>query len=205
MIDRNIIFATHNQNKLNEIQELLGREFKLISLKDLCFDDDIPENQLTLEGNAIQKARYIFDRFHISCFADDSGLETESLNGAPGVFSARYAGSTAEFGSEEIRNEANIQKLLSNLSGKTDRSARFRTVIAFIANNNEYLFEGVVGGKIIDKKRGSSGFGYDPVFVPDGFDNTFAEMSLSEKNKISHRARAFMKFVEFLKTNENSA
>jgi XTP/dITP diphosphohydrolase len=197
-----LIFVTHNQNKLAEIKELLGKEFKLVSLEDLCIDDDIPETRTTLEGNAIQKARYIYDRFHLPCFADDSGLETESLNGEPGVYSARYAGSLSEFESENIRNEANIQKLLYNLSGKTNRRARFRTVIGFITDNHEYTFEGIVNGQIVSQKRGKSGFGYDPVFVPDGFDITFAEMTLKEKNKISHRARAFRKFAEFLKNSK---
>jgi len=197
-----LIFVTHNQNKITEIRELLGGEFKLVSLKDLSIDDDIPETRTSLEGNAIQKARFIYDMFNMPCFADDSGLETDILDGAPGVYSARYAGALTDFESEEIRNEANIQKLLNNLSGKTNRSARFRTVIAFIADNKEFTFDGIVNGQIANQKRGNLGFGYDPVFVPDGFDITFAEMSLSEKNKISHRARALRKFVDFLKNNK---
>ncbi|NJK94398.1 MAG: RdgB/HAM1 family non-canonical purine NTP pyrophosphatase [Bacteroidales bacterium] len=200
----NLIFATQNTHKLTEIQHLLGDSFQLTSLKDLAFEDDIPENQHTLEGNALEKARFIYTRFKKGCFADDTGLEVKSLNGAPGVYSARYAGSITDFGSEQKRSLANIRKLLESLSRSDDRSARFRTVIALISSaGKEYLFEGIVDGKIISVLRGSEGFGYDPVFIPDGFDHTFAEMSLSEKNKISHRARAFQKLKEFLHNNHN--
>lgn len=194
-----IIFATQNPHKLHEIQALLGDSFKLISLKDLDFKEDIPENQETLEGNALEKARFIFKRFNKACFADDTGLEVEALNGAPGVYSARYAGSLSDFGTEQKRSAANIQKLLTELGGKDNYSAQFRTVIAFISDKGlEYLFEGVVKGSIITDLRGCEGFGYDPVFMPEGFSKTFAEMALSEKNKISHRARAFQSFREFL-------
>jgi XTP/dITP diphosphohydrolase len=193
-----IIFATNNSHKLKEISHLLGDDFELLSLKDIHFTGDIPENQPTLEGNALDKAKFIVERFGKSCFADDTGLEVTALNGAPGVYSARYSGTIAEFGSEVKRTEANIIKLLTNLKPYKDRSARFRTVIAFIHNGKEYFFEGIVNGRIIEEKRGIDGFGYDPVFIPDGFNQTFAEMPLSEKNKISHRARAFAKFIDFL-------
>jgi non-canonical purine NTP pyrophosphatase, rdgB/HAM1 family len=193
-----VIFATNNPHKLREIQDVLGERFQLLSLKDIQFEGDIPENQETLEGNALEKARFIFERFHMPCFADDTGLEVQALGGAPGVYSARYAGSVQDFGSEKKRTEANILKLLANLEGKNDRNARFRTVIAYLDGKEEHLFEGIVKGVIIDEKLGDDGFGYDPVFVPDGFTQTFAQMPLSEKNKISHRARAFAKFVDFL-------
>lgn len=197
-----IVFATNNPHKLQEIQALLGNSFQLISLKDLNFQDDIPEDKDTLEGNALEKARYIFNRFHKACFADDTGLEVEALNGAPGVYSARYAGPISLFGSEQKRSAANIQKLLTQLHGKDNTNARFRTVIAFISQaGNEFLFEGIVKGSIIKELRGEGGFGYDPVFVPEGYNHSFAEMPLSEKNKISHRARAFHKFHDFLTKN----
>jgi XTP/dITP diphosphohydrolase len=198
---KKLLFATNNQHKLMEIQHMLGNEFELISLKDIGFEGEIPENQDTLEGNALEKAHFIFSKFQVPCFADDTGLEVEALQGNPGVFSARYAGSIIDFGSESLRTEANVQKLLLNLSGKVNRIARFRTVIAYLDGNNEYLFEGIVNGQIIDEKRGTDGFGYDPVFIPDGYDETFAEMALIEKNKISHRSRAFEKFVKFLADN----
>lgn len=194
-----IIFATQNPHKLEEIQALLGTSFHLISLKDLSFNEDIPENQNTLEGNALEKARFIYKKFENACFADDTGLEVQSLNGEPGVYSARYAGLLSEFGTEQKRSAANIKKLLNALNGIENRQARFRTAIAFIDEaGKEFLFEGVVTGTIINTLRGEGGFGYDPVFVPDGYNQTFAEMPLSEKNKISHRARAFQIFHEFL-------
>ena len=194
-----VIFATNNPHKLHEIQDILGNEFKLLSLKDINFVGDIPENQPTLEGNALEKARYIFERFNMPCFADDTGLEVQSLHGEPGVFSARYAGTIQDFGSEKNRTEANIQKLLANLKDKENRKAQFRTVIAYLDGQNEHIFEGKVEGAIITDKCGEDGFGYDPVFLPDGYTQTFAEMPLSEKNKISHRARAFQKMVEIFK------
>jgi XTP/dITP diphosphohydrolase len=194
-----IIFATNNAHKIIEIRELLGNEFELLSLKDIGFTEDIPEIQPTLEGNASDKAKYIVKRFGKPCFADDTGLEVAALDGAPGVYSARYAGTIAEYGSEMKRTEANITKLLTSLKPYPDKSARFRTVIAFIHKEKEYFFQGIVPGRIIDEKRGIDGFGYDPVFVPEGYDQTFAEMPLSEKNKISHRARAFAQFIDFLK------
>lgn len=199
-----LIFATNNPHKLMEIQHMLGNEFHLSSLKDLNFVGEIPENQDTLEGNALEKARFIFDKYKRGCFADDTGLEVEALDGAPGVYSARYAGTLAEFGTETNRSMANINKLLQALSDKNNRKARFRTVIAFISDSGkEFLFEGIVNGFIISDLRGSDGFGYDPVFVPEGYSQTFAEMPLSEKNKISHRARAFKNLRDFLVKNDN--
>ncbi len=202
IMQHKIIFATNNPHKLKEIQSLLGNHFVLLSLSDIGFMGDIPENEATLEGNAIQKAHYIFDKFHFPCFADDTGLEVESLNGQPGVFSARYAGQLHDYGSEENRSAANINKLLANLMGKANRHARFRTVIAYLDGKNEFTFEGIVNGSIIDVKRGNEGFGYDPIFVPDGYNCTFAEMPLVEKNKISHRARAFSGFVKYMTKEE---
>jgi len=190
----NVIFATANKNKLAEIEAMMPENIKIISLSDIGFTDDIAETEDTLEGNALLKARHIHKRYNLPCFADDTGLETEVLNGAPGVYSARYAGVE---GSMEVRAKANIDKLLRELSEKTNRKARFRTVIAYIdAENQEHLFEGVVNGTIIEKAIGSEGFGYDPVFMPDGYNITFAQMPLSEKNLLSHRAMAIKKFVK---------
>ena len=194
-----IVFATNNPHKLKEIQSLLGNHFQLLSLKEIDFEGDIPENQTTLEGNALEKARYIFDKYAFPCFADDTGLEVEALGGDPGVYSARYAGPLQNYGSEEKRSAANISKLLAKLSGNLNRNARFRTVIAYLDGKEEHFFEGTVNGSIIDVRRGSDGFGYDPVFIPEGYKVTFAEMPLSEKNKISHRARAFAGLVEYMK------
>ena len=160
-------------------------------MKNINFNGDIPENQDTIEGNASEKSHFIFNNFQINCFADDTGLEIEALNGEPGVKSARYAG-------DDKDSFANMKKVLEKLSGIEHRKARFKTVISLIIDGKEHLFEGIVEGKIIEEPRGLSGFGYDPIFVPDGFDTTFAEMSLSDKNKISHRARATQKLVEFL-------
>jgi len=189
-----LVFATANRHKLEEVRAMLPVNLHIISLFDIGFTDDIPETESTLEGNALLKVRYIYERYGIPCFADDSGLEVEALNGAPGVYSARYAGVE---GSSEVRAKANITKLLHELSGKTNRNARFRTVIAYIdAHNNPHLFEGVVNGNIIGESTGNEGFGYDPIFMPDGYDITFAQMPLSKKNLISHRARAFRKFAE---------
>lgn len=197
-MQQKIIFATNNLHKLNEIQSLLGNHFLLLSLTDIGFSGEIPETFPTIEGNALQKANYIFEKFNIPCFADDTGLEVDALNGEPGVFSARYAGSIDLFGTEEARSEANTQKLLESLVKHSNRKARFRTVIAYLIDGRDYVFEGIVNGSIATAKRGDGGFGYDPVFIPEGNDKTFAEMSLSEKNKISHRARAFAKFVSFI-------
>jgi len=186
-----LIFATNNHHKLSEVQEIIGNHFKLISLLEAGFTGYINENQNTIEGNAVEKAKYIFNKLKRNCFADDTGLEVEALHNAPGVFSARYAGI-------ENNSEANIGKLLLNLTGKNNRNAQFRTVISLIFNEKEYLFEGIVKGTIINQKRGKDGFGYDPVFVPDGYNKTFAEMPVSMKNKISHRAKAVQKLAAFL-------
>jgi len=199
-MQQKIVFATNNPHKIKEISDLLGDHFLLLSLNDIGFTGDIPENQTTLEGNALEKAWFIFKRYNIPCFADDTGLEIEALNGEPGVYSARYAGSLEMFGTEAKRFEANVDKALNKLKGKQNRKARFRTIIAYIDGISEHLFEGIVNGVIIDEKRGHEGFGYDPVFVPDGYQQTFAEMSITEKNKISHRARAFAKFVAHIKS-----
>lgn len=188
------IFATNNKHKLSEIQSLAENSFELKSLADMNCFEDIPETADTLEGNALLKAEFVYNRFGKSCFADDTGLEVEALNGQPGVYSARYAGNNHDF-------EANIDKLLVELAGKTNRTARFRTVIALIINNKALYFEGIVDGVITTERKGEKGFGYDPVFLPEGFDKTFAEMTLEEKNAISHRARAVNKLVEYLKSN----
>ncbi|WP_167611047.1 non-canonical purine NTP diphosphatase [Maribellus sediminis] len=188
-----LVFATNNQHKLKELQAILGNEFRLLSLKDIGCDEDIPEEQPTLEGNASQKSFYIFDKYGYNCFADDTGLEIEALNGEPGVYSARYAG-------EEKSAEANMKKVLEKMAKINQRNARFRTVISLIINGEEKLFEGIVNGEILTEKRGNSGFGYDPVFLPEGKEQSFAEMDLAEKNKISHRGRAVQKLVEYLKT-----
>lgn len=187
-----LVFATNNQHKLEELQAMLGDEIKLLSLKDIGCTEEIPEEQATLEGNASQKSAYVFDKYGYSCFADDTGLEIEALNREPGVYSARYAG-------EEKSAEANMNKVLEKLAKINNRKARFRTVISLIINGEENQFEGIVEGEIIQQKRGDSGFGYDPIFKPSGFDTTFAEMNLKDKNKISHRGRAVKKLVNYLK------
>ncbi|MCB0485944.1 MAG: non-canonical purine NTP diphosphatase [Flavobacteriaceae bacterium] len=186
-----IVFATHNKNKLKEVQSMLSDSITLLSLDTIeCFDE-IPETAETLEGNAILKANYITEKYGYDCFADDTGLEVEALDGAPGVYSARYAG-------QENDANANVQKLLRAMHGYTDRNAQFRTVIALNLKGKLYLFEGVCKGEIIKNPQGENGFGYDPIFKPEGFDRSFAEMSLTEKNKISHRASAIDKLVRFL-------
>jgi len=186
-----IVFATNNENKLREIRNILGNSFSLLSLSDVNMNDDIPENEPTLEGNALQKARYIHKILNMNVFADDTGLEIEALNGLPGVNSARFAG-------ENKDSDANIDKALHMMGASVNRNARFRTVIALILDGREFLFEGIVRGKIINERRGREGFGYDPVFVPQDRDVTFAEMALAEKNRISHRAKAFRKLRKFL-------
>jgi len=186
-----IVFATNNENKTREIRNILGNYCNLLSLNDLNISEDIPENEPTLEGNAVYKARYVHNMLNINVFADDTGLEVEFLNGLPGVKSARFAG-------ENKDSDANIDKLLSGMVNAKNRKARFRTVIALILEGREYIFEGIVNGRIITARRGTDGFGYDPVFVPDGEIRTFAEMPLAEKNKISHRARAIEKLRSFL-------
>jgi XTP/dITP diphosphohydrolase len=186
-----LIFATNNKHKVEEVQALLVPEYKIISLQQLHCTEDIPETAETLEGNALIKARYVYQRFGKSCFADDTGLEVEALNNAPGVYSARYAGDDKDM-------QANRTKLLREMEGVIHRNARFRTVVALIHKNSEYLFEGQVNGVITTIARGEGGFGYDPIFIADGMEMTFAELDLSIKNSISHRARAINKLVSFL-------
>ncbi len=190
---RTLVFATNNLHKLEEISRILGDQIELRSLKDIGYTEDIPETADTLEGNALQKASYIHNRYGSDCFADDTGLEIETLNGEPGVYSARYAG-------EGRDAQDNMNKVLCKLEGKTRRSARFRTAIALILDGKEYLFEGMIQGVITTEKRGEAGFGYDPIFLPDGYDKTFAELGHEIKNHISHRALAIQKLYDFLKT-----
>lgn len=180
---RKIVFATNNAHKLEEIRAILGKDFQVLGLGDIGCKEDIPETADTLEGNAEIKARYVKEHYGYDCFADDTGLEVEALGGAPGVYSARYAGPGHD-------SAANVALLLKNLEGKSDRAARFRTVIALVEGDKITLVDGVVEGRIIDELRGDNGFGYDPIFVPEGYDKTFAEMDSKEKNSISHRARA---------------
>ncbi|MBP5663804.1 MAG: non-canonical purine NTP diphosphatase [Bacteroidales bacterium] len=187
-----LIFATHNQHKTEEAREIAASFIQIKNLKDIGCFEEIPETADTLSGNALQKAHYVQEHFHVNCFADDTGLEVEALDGRPGVYSARYAG-------EHCSYQDNVDKLLREMKGKTNRKACFKTVIALILDGKEYLFEGRVDGQIIENQRGMSGFGYDPVFLPDGFDRTFAEMSEEEKNSISHRGRAIRKMMDFLK------
>ncbi len=188
-----IVFATNNQHKLREVQQLLGEEFEVLTPKMCGIYEDIPEDQPTLEGNALQKARYIFERTGLDCFADDTGLEVEALGGEPGVRSARYA--TAE-GHDD---EANKRLLLKNMEGKENRKAQFRTAMALIVGGEEHLFEGIVRGEILHSEQGEGGFGYDPLFKPEGYDCSFAEMPAEQKNAISHRGRAIEKLVKWLK------
>ena len=190
---KKLVFATNNAHKLDEISSILGEKVELLSLKDIHCHVDIPETADTLEGNAMLKAEYIYKNYGLDCFADDTGLEVEALNGAPGVYSARYAGS------EGNNAEANMQKLLQNMQGVQNRKAQFRTAICLILDGKKHLFEGIVKGEIIKEKRGSSGFGYDPIFVPEGYTKTFAELGNETKNKISHRALAVEKLCRFLK------
>jgi XTP/dITP diphosphohydrolase len=186
-----LVFATNNLNKLKEVQEMLSNEIELLSLKDIGCFEDIPETADTLEGNARIKANHISKNYGYDCFADDTGLEVSSLNGEPGVYSARYAG--------QPRNaDNNMNKLLSNLTDKEDRSAQFRTIVTLNLGAQTYDFEGICEGTILSEKRGAEGFGYDPIFQPKGYERSFAEMSLEEKNKISHRKRAVQKLVDFL-------
>jgi XTP/dITP diphosphohydrolase len=189
---RKLIFATNNAHKLGEVQALLGDAFTLVTLRECGITEDIPETADTLEGNALQKARYVYEKTGLDCFADDTGLEVDALGGAPGVHSARYATDGHDFA-------ANNRLLLKNLDGVTDRTARFRTVIALILDGVEYTFEGRVEGTIATAESGSEGFGYDPLFVPSGEIITFAQMSAEAKNAISHRGRAVAKLVNFLK------
>ena len=207
-----IVFATNNEHKLAEIRAILGDAFEVVSLADIGCHEDIPETGTTLEENALMKAEYIYNKYHLSCFADDTGLEVEALDGAPGVYSARYAameptGSTDSPKSHD--SEANMARLLRELSDKDNRKARFRTVIALIQKKDvcpcgctsikqEHLFEGIVNGEITTERSGVEGFGYDPIFRPEGYDQTFAEMNAEQKNSISHRGRATAKLAEYL-------
>jgi XTP/dITP diphosphohydrolase len=188
-----LVFATNNKHKLEEMRAILGGKVELLSLADIDCHDDIPETADTLEGNALIKARYIYDKYGCSCFADDTGLEVDALGGEPGVYSARYAG-------ENNDSEANMRKLLQNLTGKSERSAQFRTVIALIIEGEELLFDGIVRGRISEERMGSAGFGYDPIFVPDGYEESFAQMAAEQKNAISHRSRAASALNDYLET-----
>ena len=201
-----IVFATNNAHKLSEIRQILGNDIEILSLADIGCHEDIPETADTLEGNALQKAQYVYDHYHLSCFADDTGLEVDALGGEPGIYSARYAGDGHD-------SEANMQKLLQKLGENNNRKARFRTVIALIEKEEDdkvtepaektSFFEGIVEGQIIREKRGQEGFGYDPIFQPDGYDETFAQLGLEIKNRISHRARAVEKLAKYLLKIEN--
>lgn len=188
----NIVFATNNPNKLAEVRALLPSEIKVLSLQDINCNEELPENGDTLEDNAAQKAYYVYDNYGFNCFADDSGLEIDALDGRPGVYSARYAGS-------ECLAEDNMDKVLHELDGLDNRDACFRTVVSLVINGNEVQFEGMIEGQIIPEKWGSEGFGYDPIFLPDGYEKSFAQMSLSEKGEISHRGIAVKKLIKYLK------
>lgn len=187
-----IVFATNNTHKLEEVASILGESYEVMSLREIGCHDDIPETADTFAGNAIQKARYIKEHYGYDCFADDSGLEVDALGGAPGVFSARYSGGGSE---------ANMENLLHNLTEKNERGAQFRTVIALLVGEETHLFEGIVRGTIIHERRGEGGFGYDPIFVPEGYDLTFAQLGSEVKNRISHRAKAVEKLAEYLCNN----
>ena len=198
-----IVFATNNQHKLEEIRQILGSKFEVLSLNDIGCHDDIPEDHDTLQENALQKAQFIAEKYGYDCFADDTGLEVDALGGEPGVHSARYAALDGD-GSESHDSEANMQKLLRKLGNNNNRKARFRTVIALLesdGNGNKVakLFEGIVEGRIAHEKSGEEGFGYDPIFVPDGYDQSFAELGADIKNTISHRARAVKKLADYFK------
>jgi XTP/dITP diphosphohydrolase len=186
-----IVFATGNPNKIKEVKELLDNQFEIIGLKDIGCHEDIPETQPTIEGNALQKARYVVDNYKVNCFAEDTGLEIESLNMEPGVYSARYAG-------EQRNSEDNMNLVLEKLKTQDNRNARFKTVVALIIDGEEFTFEGIVNGKIAFERTGEGGFGYDPIFLPEDQKISFAEMGSVEKNKISHRGRAVRKLIEWL-------
>jgi XTP/dITP diphosphohydrolase len=190
-MERRYVFVTNKAHKLEEVRAILGSKIEILSLKDIKCNVDIPETGATLEDNALIKAHYVYDNYHIDCFADDTGLEVEALGGAPGVYSARYAGEGHDF-------DANIRKLLREMQGVENRAARFRSVFALIINGKEHLFEGTIAGTILTHGHGRGGFGYDPVFVPNGYTQTFADMDAAQKNKISHRAVAAQKLGRFL-------
>jgi len=187
-----IVFATSNSNKIKEIKALLPESISIIGLEEIGCNEEIPETQETIEGNAIQKAQYVYDHYGHNCFAEDTGLEITALDGDPGVYSARYAG-------PQRNANDNMDKVISNLKDQHDRSARFKTVIALIIDGSVTTFDGIVNGQIIKEKKGEGGFGYDPIFVPEGYNQTFGELSSKEKNKISHRARASAKLIAYLK------
>jgi XTP/dITP diphosphohydrolase len=184
-----IVFATNNAHKLEEVTAILGNGYEVLSLREIGCDTDIPETADTFAGNALQKAQYVKEHYGYDCFADDSGLEVDVLDGAPGVYSARYSGGGSE---------ANMDKLLHNLTGKTERGAQFRTVIALLIGEETQLFEGIVRGTIIEERRGEGGFGYDPIFVPEGYEHTFAQLGSEVKNRISHRAKAVELLAQYL-------
>jgi len=193
---KKIVFATSNPNKIKEVKELLNNQFEIIGLQDIGCHEDIPETQPTIEGNALQKARYVLDNYGVNCFAEDTGLEIESLNMEPGVYSARYAG-------KQRSSEDNMNLVLEKLKTQDNRKARFKTVVALIIDGEEFTFEGIVNGTIALEKTGEDGFGYDPIFLPEDQKISFAEMGSAEKNKISHRGRAIRKLIEWLKNKYN--
>lgn len=190
-----IVFATNNLNKLKEVQSLIPNNIKLLSLEEIGCKEDVPETQKTIEGNALQKATYIKQHYGYDCFADDTGLEVEALHGEPGVYSARYAG-------EQRNSEDNIQKILKNLNNESNRKAQFKTVIALEFKGKQHLFTGICKGEITKDKMGDQGFGYDPIFKAEGYDKTFAEISLDEKNRIGHRGKAILLLVHFLNSQQ---
>lgn len=188
---KRIVFATGNPHKVREVNQVLPEVISIVGLKDINCLEELPETSPTLEGNALEKARYVYENYGVECFSEDTGLEVDALNGDPGIYTARYAG-------EHCTPEDNIVLLLKNMEGKMNRNARFRTVIALIMNDEEHLFEGVANGQIAETRKGAGGFGYDPVFIPEGFEHSFAEMPAEEKNQISHRGKAVKKLIDFL-------
>jgi len=189
---KEIVFATANKGKIKEVKAMLGKKFNIIGLNDIGCFEDVPETRKTIEGNALQKARFIKKHYGVDCFSEDTGLEIEALNGEPGVYSARYAG-------KQRSDEDNMNLVFKKLKNKKNRNARFKTVIALLINGEEHLFEGIVNGTIGFEKKGTEGFGYDPIFIPEGYKKTFAQIGLKEKNKISHRKRAVKKLIKGLK------
>lgn len=192
---KSLVFATNNKHKLQEVSEILGEQIKILTLKDIQCEEEIPETSDTIQGNAHQKANYIYTKYQVDCFADDTGLEVEALDGAPGVYSARYAGTAHD-------SQANRQKLLNEMRDKENRNAQFRTAILLILDGKKHLFEGTVKGTITHTEKGADGFGYDSIFIPEGYDKTFAELGEEIKNKISHRAKAVKKLAKFLLTHK---
>jgi XTP/dITP diphosphohydrolase len=186
-----LVFATSNPGKIKEVNEMLSDGMDIAGLKDIGCHEEVPETSPTIKGNALQKARYVFEKYHVNCFSEDTGLEIDALNGEPGVYTARYAG-------EERDSNANMAKAIENLKGKTNRGAQFKTVIALVIDGKEYTFEGIARGAISHQKMGTEGFGYDPIFIPEGYETSFAQMSAKEKNKISHRGKAVRLLIDFL-------